>query len=397
MSSGLLTGMRVLDFGRVIAGAFCSQVLGDMGAEVIKIEQPGVGDETRSWGPPFVNGEAAYFFCVNRNKQSVTVDIKRPEGQAIIRELATRSDVLIENFKPGILAKVGLDWNDLSAVNPRLVFCSISGFGRTGPGMERGGYDVIVQAVGGLMGITGEPDRPPVKVGVAMTDICTGLYAHGAILAALHAREKSGKGQRIDVSLLEVQVASLINIASSYLNAGQMPRKWGTAHPSIVPYQAFRTQDGYMIIGGANDRLWVKLCEGLGVPELARDPRFVTNAQRVAAREEVIRLVEERLVTKTRREWEAILAPLGIPCGPINDMAETFNDPQVQHLQMIWEGAHPQTGPIRTVRNPVTYSENPVALRLLPPRLGEHTDGVLRDVLGYSQAQIASLRESGAI
>jgi formyl-CoA transferase len=397
MRNELLTGIRVLDFGRVIAGAFCSQVLGDMGAEVVKIEQPGVGDETRSWGPPFVNGEAAYFFCVNRNKRSVTVDIKRPEGQAIIRELAQRSDVVIENFKPGILAKVGLDYEDLAAVNPRLVFCSISGFGRTGPGMERGGYDVIVQAVGGLMGITGEPDRPPVKVGVAMTDICTGLYAHGAILAALHAREKSGKGQRIDVSLLEVQVASLINIASSYLNAGQVPRKWGTAHPSIVPYQAFRTKDGYMIIAGANDRLWVKLCEAVGLSELARDPRFATNAQRVAERDEVIRRLEERLVTQTRREWEKILAPLGIPCGPINDMAETFDDPQVQHLQMIWEGTHPETGTIRTVRNPVTYSENPASFRFPPPKLGEHTDRVLREVLGYSEERVASLRASGAI
>ncbi len=397
MTNDLLTGFRVLDFGRVIAGAFCSQLLGDMGAEVIKVEQPGVGDETRTWGPPFQNDESVYFFCVNRNKQSITVDITRPEGQAIIRELAKRSDVLIENFKPGILARVGLDYKDLVPVNPALVFCSISGFGRTGPGMERGGYDVIVQAVGGLMGITGEPNRPPVKVGVAMTDICTALYAHGAILAALHAREKSGAGQRIDVSLLEVQVASLINIASSYLNAGEMPRKWGTAHVNIVPYQGFRTRDGYMIIAGANDRLWGKLCDALDLPELGRDPRFATNAQRVAEREEVVRRLEERLISKTRREWEAILAPLGIPCGPINDMAETFNDPQVQHLQMIWEGRHPETGPVRTVRNPVTYSENPTSLRLPPPRLGEHTDAVLRDVLGYSRERIAALREGGAI
>ncbi len=397
MTKDLLAGIRVLDFGRVIAGAFCSQLLGDMGAEVIKIEQPGVGDETRSWGPPFQNEESVYFFAVNRNKKSVTVNMKHPDGQAIIRELAKRSDVLIENFKPGILAKVSLDWTDLAAVNPRLIFCSISGFGRTGPGTERGGYDVIVQAVGGLMGITGEPDRPPVKVGVAMTDICTALYAHGAILAALLAREKSGTGQRIDVSLLEVQIAALINIASTFLNAGEVPRKWGTAHVNIVPYQAFRTRDGYMIIAGANDRLWVKLCEALDLDELARDPRFASNAQRVAAREEIVRRLEERLVTKTRREWEGILAPLGIPCGPINEMAEVFEDPQVRHLQMIWEGLHPEVGRIRMVRNPVSYSDAPVSLRLPPPRLGEHTDVVLRELLGYSDQHVASLREAGII
>jgi formyl-CoA transferase len=397
MTTDLLAGVRVLDFGRVIAGAFCSQILGDMGAEVLKIEQPGVGDETRSWGPPFQNGESVYFFAVNRNKKSVTVNLKHPDGQAIIREMATRSDVLIENFKPGVLAKMGLDWPDLAAVNPRLLFCSISGFGRTGPGTERGGYDVIVQAVGGLMGITGEPDRPPVKVGVAMTDICTGLYAHGAILAALRAREKTGTGQRIDVSLLEVQVAALINIASTFLNAGEVPRKWGTAHVNIVPYQAFRTRDGYMIIAGANDRLWVKLCEALDLGEVARDPRFATNAQRVAAREEIVRRLEERLVTRTRGEWEGILAPLGIPCGPINEMAEVFDDPQIRHLQMIWDGHHPEVGRVRMVRNPVTYSETPVSLRLPPPRLGEHTDGVLRELLGYSAQRVASLRDAGII
>jgi crotonobetainyl-CoA:carnitine CoA-transferase CaiB-like acyl-CoA transferase len=393
----LLEGIRVLDLSRVIAGPFCTQILGDLGAEVIKVEQPGVGDDTRAWGPPFLNGESAYFFSVNRNKQSLTLNLKDPRGQAILRALARQSDVLVENFKPGTLAKLGLDWDVLRADNPRLVFCAISGFGRVGPGAERGGYDVIVQAVGGLMGITGEPDGPPVKVGVAMTDICTALYAHGAILAALLERERTGEGQRIDASLLETQLAALINIASSYLNAGEIPRKWGTAHASIVPYQAFRAGDGHMIIGVGNDRHWLKLCEALGLPKLGADSRYATNPQRVAHREEIVRLLEARLAARTRAEWEAVLAPLGIPCGPINRMDEVFADPQVRHLGMVWEGVHPQTGTIRMLRNPVTFSRTPAALSQLPPRLGEHTEAVMRDRLGYSTEQIATLRTDGVL
>jgi len=393
----LLEGIRVLDLSRIIAGPFCSQILGDMGAEVIKVEQPGVGDDSRSWGPPFKNGESVYFFCINRNKKSITVDMKDPRGKAIIRELAKRSDVLLENFKPGTLAKLGLDWEDLRRENPRLIFCSISGFGRTGPSAERGGYDVIVQAVGGLMGITGDPNGPPVKVGVAMTDICTALYAHGAILGALYARDRTGDGQRIDVSLLETQIAALINIASSYLNAGEMPGKWGTAHVNIVPYQAFQMEDGYMIIGAANDRLWVRLCEAIGLSELARDPQYASNAQRVEHREEIVRLLGARLITRTRKAWEAILAPLGIPCGPINRMDEVFADPQVQHLQMVLEAEHPAAGTVRMVRNPVSFSLTPVDLRQVPPRLGEHTEEVLRDILGYSAAEVEALRAAGAV
>ena len=396
-SGRLLEGVRVLDLSRIIAGPFCSQIRGDMGAEVIKVEQPGVGDDSRTWGPPFMQGESVYFFCINRNKKSITVDMKDPRGKAIIRELAKRSDVLLENFKPGTLAKLGLDWEDLHRDNPRLIFCSISGFGRTGPSAERGGYDVIVQAVGGLMGITGAPDGPPVKVGVAMTDICTALYAHGAILAALYARDRTGEGQRIDVSLLETQIAALINIASSYLNAGEIPGKWGTAHVNIVPYQAFKMQDGYMIIGAANDRLWVKLCEAIGLAEAGRDPKYATNAQRVEHREEIVRFLEARLITKTRREWEAILAPLGIPCGPINRMDEVFADPQVRHLQMVLEARHPHVGTIRMVRNPVTFSRTPVDLRQVPPRLGEQTEEVLCDLLGYSAAEVAGLRAAGVV
>lgn len=396
-SNRLLEGIRVLDLSRIIAGPFCSQILGDMGAEVIKVEQPGAGDDSRTWGPPFKEGESVYFFCINRNKKSITVDMKDSRGKAIIRELAKRSDVLLENFKPGTLEKLGLSWDVLRRDNPRLIFCSISGFGRTGPSAERGGYDVIVQAVGGLMGITGESGGPPVKVGVAMTDICTALYAHGAILAALYARDRTGEGQRIDVSLLETQIAALINIASSYLNAGEIPGKWGTAHVNIVPYQAFKMQDGYMIIGAANDRLWVKLCEAIGLLEVARDSKYASNAQRVRHREEILRLLEARFLTKTRKEWEAILAPLGIPCGPINRMDEVFADPQVQHLQMVLEAEHPRAGTVRMVRNPVSFSRTPVDLRQVPPVLGEHTEEILRGLLGYSTAQVAEFRAAGVV
>jgi crotonobetainyl-CoA:carnitine CoA-transferase CaiB-like acyl-CoA transferase len=393
----LLDGVRVLDLSRIIAGPFCSQILGDMGADVLKLEQPGGGDETRSWGPPFANGEAVYFFCVNRNKRSVTLNLKAPRGREIFRQLVAQSDILLENFKPGTLARLELGYERLCRDNPRLIYCAISGFGPTGPYAERGGFDVIAQAVGGLMGITGEPDRPPVKVGVAMTDIATALYAHGAILAALHARERTGVGQRIDASLLETQVAALINIASSYLNGGALPQQWGTAHPSIVPYQAFRTKDGYLIIGGATDRLWVRLCEALELSALARDPTYATNQQRVARRAEIVRLLEARLVEKTRKEWEAILAPTGVPCGAINQMDEVFADPQVRHLGMVWEAIHPETGPIRMVRNPVTFSEMPVDLRRPPPRLGEHTAEVLGELLGYSAAEVGALRAAGVV
>ncbi|MBI3015898.1 MAG: CoA transferase, partial [Candidatus Tectomicrobia bacterium] len=319
--AGALEGIRVLDLSRVLAGPYCSMILGDLGADVIKIERPGIGDETRHWGPPFAApGESAYFLCANRNKRSVTVNLKAPEGVEIIKALARKSDVLLENFSPGTTDELGIGYEAIRDVNPGIIYCSITGFGPDGPYRNRSGYDLVVSAIGGLMGITGEPEGPPVKVGVAITDVCTGISAQGAICAALYAREKTGKGQRIDLSLLETQVAALVNMASSYLISGEIPRRWGTAHETIVPYQGFEAQDKYVIITAGNDQLWARFCKVLGVPELIDDPRFRTNPLRVENRKECIGILAPIMKTKTRDEWIELLNVEGIPCAPINTM-----------------------------------------------------------------------------
>lgn len=392
-----LAGIRVLDLSRIIAGPYCSMVLGDMGADVIKVEQPGVGDDSRTWGPPFVEGESAYFFCLNRNKRSVTLDFKASRGKEVLKALAVKSDILLENFRPGTLDRLGLGYDVLGEVNRRLIYCAVSGFGNTGPGRDRAGYDVIVQAVGGLMSFTGEEGGGPVKVGVALTDITTALHAHGAILAALWERERTGRGRRIDLSLLETQVATLINIGSSFLNGAELPRRWGTAHVNIVPYQAFRTKDGMMIIGAGNDRLWEKLCEVLGMAEVGRDPRFATNEKRVAHRAEIVRMIEDRLAARTTREWDEAIGKAGIPCGPINDLEQVFADAQVRHLGMVETVHHPKAGPIRIVRSPVSLDGSPLPMRLPPPTLGQHTDEVLRQLLGFSEEEVSALREQGVV
>lgn len=393
-----LNDLRVIDLSRVVAGPLATQIFGDYGAEVIKVEQPGIGDDSRQWAPPYTpDAQATYFFSINRNKKSVTLDLKHPEGKAILKRLAARGDILVENFKPGTMEDLGLGYETLRAVNPRLIYCAISGFGATGPERERAGYDAIMQGVTGLMSITGEPDGPPVKVGVALIDVITALFAHGAILAALHHRARTGEGQKVELSLLECGVAALINAATGYLIAGEVQGRWGSAHPSLVPYQAFRARDGYLMVGAGNERLWRAFCEVLGAPEWADDPRYSTNARRVARREELVRLIEERLARRDRDDWVAAFSAAGLPTGPINDVGQVFADPQVRHRGMIEEVEHPTAGRVRLVGIPVKFSATPGRVQSPPPLLGEHTDEVLDKLLGYSAEDLARLRAAGAI
>jgi crotonobetainyl-CoA:carnitine CoA-transferase CaiB-like acyl-CoA transferase len=386
-----LQGIRVLDFSRILAGPYCTMVLGDMGAEVIKVERPGIGDETRAWGPPFVGGESAYFLCVNRNKKSITVDLSTSDGQTIIRELAARCDVLVENFRPGTMEKLGLGCDALRAINPRLIYCAISGFGRSGPDKERAGVDVIVEGVGGLMSITGEPDGPPVKVGVAIIDVATALHAHGALIAALFERERTGQGRRLDFSLLEVQIATLINIGSDYLIGGVVPKRWGSAHTSIVPYQAFEASDGYVVVGAINESLWARFCEAMEQPQLLDDPRFATNRLRGEHRAELLGVVQPIFQKLPRGEWLDRFRARGIPCGPINTLDEVYRDPQVKHLGIVQEVDHPSAGRIKLAGSPIRADDSQLPVRLPPPRLGEHTEEVLREVLGYDEEHMRRL------
>jgi crotonobetainyl-CoA:carnitine CoA-transferase CaiB-like acyl-CoA transferase len=405
---GALSHVRVLDLSRVLAGPWASQVLADLGADVIKIEHPRGGDETRGWGPPFARNAdgsdsdvSAYFLCTNRNKKSVTIDLSQADGQSLVRRLAEQSDVLIENFRVGGLAKYGLDYPSLAAANPRLVYCSITGFGQSGPYAGRAGYDFLVQGLGGLMSITGLPDAEPgggpMKVGVALTDILSGLYASNAILAALAHRDRAGIGQHIDVALLDVQVASLANQALSYLLTGVTPERLGNAHPTIVPYQDFPTRDGRMILAIGNDGQFRSFCEAAGAPSLADDARFATNAARVEHRAELIPLLQTITASRTTAEWTAALAPAGVPCGPINDVAQVFADPHVVARGLAAQLEHKTLGSVPTVANPVRLSNTPVTYRSAPPRLGEHTDSVLTEMLALSGADIAALRSRGIV
>jgi crotonobetainyl-CoA:carnitine CoA-transferase CaiB-like acyl-CoA transferase len=395
---GPLSGIRILDLSRQLAGPYCSMMLGDLGADVIKVERPRFGDDTREWGPPFAApGESAYFVCVNRNKRSITVDFKTAAGIELIKSLAGKSDVFIENFTPGTVDDLGIGYETIRKINPRIIYCSITGFGPTGPYRNRTGYDLAVSAFGGLMGITGEPDRPPVKVGVAITDVTTGIMAQGAITAALFAREKTGRGQHLNLSLLETQVSVLVNMGSSYLISGEIPRRWGTAHETIVPYQGFETKDKYIIIAVGNDQLWIKFCKILGVPKLAFDPRFKTNPLRVKNREKCVAIVAPMLKTKTRDEWLELLNAESIPCAPINNMAEVFKDPQVLHRDMLVEVEHPSAGKIKMAGIPVKYSDTKASVYRPPPLLGEHTDEILAEVLGYDKLRIDELRTDGII
>ena len=392
-----MSGYRVLDLSRILAGPFCTMMLGDQGADVIKVERPGTGDDTRTWGPPFAGGESAYYLCCNRNKRSITVDLKNPRGAELVRELARASDVLVENFTPGLMKRFGLDYQTLLEENPRLVYCSISAYGQDGPYRDRPGYDMVLSAVGGLMGITGERDGNPCKVGVAITDVLTGVYASGAITSALLWRERSGRGQRIDCPLLDVQVSALANIGSNYLVAGQEAARWGTAHESIVPYQVFRTKDRPIAIAVANEKLWTNFCKLIGKTEWIADPRFASNPKRVENREMLLPLIAEIMARKTCDRWMELFVERAIPCGPVNDMQHLFSDPQVLHSGMIAETTHPTIGTLRLAGIPVKYSETPGAVRLPPPLLGEHTEAVLTEVLGYEPRTIEGLRQQEAI
>ncbi|HYZ61838.1 MAG TPA: CaiB/BaiF CoA-transferase family protein [Acetobacteraceae bacterium] len=407
-TAGPLAHVRVLDLSRVLAGPWAGQLLGDYGADVIKIERPGTGDDTRGWGPPYARDaagndttDAAYFLCANRNKRSVTVDFTRPEGQAVVRALARQSDVVIENFKVGGLAPYHLDYASLSADQPGLIYCSITGFGQTGPYASRAGYDFLIQGMGGLMSVTGrrdgEPGAGPQKVGVALTDVLTGLYATTAILAALAHRERTGQGQHIDLALLDVQVASLANQTMNYLVSGVPPARMGNAHPNIVPYQDFPTQDGDMIVAVGNDGQFGRLCAAALHPEWASDERFATNPARVANRQAFVDAFSAVSRTRTTAEWIAALEAVGVPCGPINNLAQVFADPQVQARGLQRAMPHGAGGEVQLVANPVRMSATPATYRLPPPLLGAHTREVLRERLGMDEKEIDCLADKGVI
>lgn len=402
--AGALSGLRVLDLSRVLAGPWAAQVFGDLGADVIKIERPGTGDETRGWGPPYLKDEAgndtteaAYFLSANRNKKSVCVDFTQPEGQRIIRELAAKCDILLENFKLDGLKQYGLDYPSLKQINPRLIYCSITGFGQSGPYAPRAGYDFLIQGMGGLMSLTGrkdgEPGAGPQKVGVALTDVLTGLYSVISVLAALNHRHLTGEGQHVDLALLDVQVTSLANQNMNYLTSGIAPVRMGNAHPNIVPYQDFPTADGAMIIAVGNDGQFAALCKVLGHPEWAKDERFATNTLRVKHRETIIGLLSSVTATRPTSDWVKVCEGVGVPCGPINDLKAVFDDPHVQARKLKIEMPHPTAGTMPLVGSPIRMSATPVEYRLPPPLLGQHTLAVLEDVLGLSRDEIATLAD----
>lgn len=405
---GALSGYRVLDLSRVLAGPWCGQVLADLGAEVIKIERPGVGDDTRGWGPPYMkaadgsdSSEAAYYQSTNRNKLSVALNLATEEGQALVRALACECDVLIENYKAGSLAKYGLDYDSLSKVNPRLVYCSITGFGQTGPRAEEPGYDFIIQGMGGLMSITGEkdgvPGASPQKVGVAVSDVMTGLYSVVAIQAALLAREKTGRGQHCDMALLDVQVAMLGNQSQNYLATGRSPGRQGNAHVNIVPYQVFSAQDMDFIIACGNDSQFVSLCDAIGLPELPKDPRFTRNADRVRNRDVIVGKLAEHFQGDTADNWVRRIHAMKVPVGVINDIGRALDEPQVVARDMLVEIPHAQNPAFRMVGSPLKLSDTPVEYQRPAPMLGEHTDEVLKRRLGIDDARLAALKAEGVI
>ncbi|GAB3037885.1 CaiB/BaiF CoA transferase family protein [Bowmanella dokdonensis] len=393
-----LGGIKVLDLSRILAGPWATQMLADFGADVIKIEHPRQGDDTRGWGPPFLGEKqtAAYFHAANRGKRSLALDISSESGQQIVRQLATGADVLVENFKVDGLAKYGLDFTSLKALNPKLIYCSITGFGQNGPYAHRAGYDFMIQAMGGLMSITGEADGSPVKVGVALADVLTGLYACNAIQAALLYRQQSGRGQHIDLSLLDVQVASLANQAMNYLATGLSPLRQGNSHPNIVPYQSFATADGYIILAIGNDSQFARFCKLLGREEWSTDDRFTTNQARVRNRAELVGYIQPLLLQQDSQYWLDALEASSIPGGPINDLKQVFSDPQIRYRQMQRHFSQGE-GSVPFVANPIRFSESSIQYGAAPPKLGEHSDSILHDELGLSCQQLDELRRNGVL
>ena len=396
-SAGALARVRVLDLTRVLAGPYCTMFLGDLGAEVVKVEQPGTGDDTRGWGPPFAGGESAYFLCVNRNKKSITIDLKSADGVALLRRLAVKADVVIENFRPGTMERLGLGESELRMVNPKLIYASLSGFGADGPMSGVPGYDLIIQAWGGLMSVTGQPDGEPTKVGVAIIDLVAGLMLGKSITAALFAREKIGVGQRIDTSLLEAEVASLINVGSNYLISGKVPGRWGNAHPTIVPYQSFQTADSFLVVGVASEGIWRRFCHAIDKDELARDERFLNNADRVNHRAELIAILAEVFRSHHTQTWLDLLNSAEVPCAPIQTIDEVFAAPQVRHREMLVNVDHPTAGSVPMAGIPVKFSVTPASIRLPPPRLGEHTVEVLGSWLDMSTEAIEEMKRQSIV
>lgn len=399
-----LNGIRILDITRALAGPYCTMMLGDLGADVIKVERPGIGDETRGWGPPFVGkpygpypGESAYFIAANRNKRSVTVNIRTEEGQEVIRRLAEISDVLVENYRTGDLDKLGLGFPDLHRLYPNLIYCSVSGYGRTGPFADRPGYDAILQAEGGMMSITGPVDGPPSRVGIPIIDITSGMFASTAILSALHARNITGEGQLVDISLFDSHIALLSNVASNYLVGEEPPRRLGNAHPNLVPYQAFSARDGWFIVGIANEKQWGLLCDMLDRPDMKTDSRFSPNGNRVANRKILVDELNSIFAQRDLNDWLADLVKAGLPCGPINSIPEVFAHPQAQAREMTLESEHASAGTVKLTGFPYKFSQTPAEIHRPPPLLGQHTEEVLTSLLDYSPDSVASLRDKSVI
>jgi len=411
-NTGPLKGLRILDMSRILAGPTCTQILGDLGADVIKIERPGAGDDTRKWGPPYVKdsdgndtSESAYYLCANRNKRSLTVDITKQEGQQLIRKLAAKCDVLIENYKVGGLKKYGLDYSSMKDEFPDLIYCSISGFGQTGPKSHRLGYDFMIQAMGGIMSVTGEPDGSPMKVGVGIADVMCGMYAAVSILAAIQHRDQSGNsaaggnGQHIDLSLLDSQAAWLINSGSNYLTSGENQHRLGNAHPNIVPYQVFQTSDSFFVLAVGNEIQFRKFCEFAGAPDLPEDPRFKTNTDRVKNRNILAPMLTKLTQRNSTQFWLEGLEKLQVPCGPVNTIKDVFDDPQIQHREMEISLPHPLSGKgdVSLIGSPVKMSATPVSYRHAPPTLGQHTNEILAEMLGMDEEECRELAQKGVV